>query len=100
MMIGLMVAFLGLGAPSLGGGTSTTVQMGYATNGLSYLAVEQATRMNLGPHALEMGLGMIRTNFGARLYVRGRWDYVRPGFRLTVVGQMPLPQGEHTLLRP
>ena len=100
MMIGMLIGFLGLGVPPLGEGMSTTVQMGYASSGQRYLAVEQATRMSLGAHRLEVGLGMFRTDFATRMYVRGRWDYARPGFRLTVVGQIPLPRSERPLFRP
>lgn len=100
MMIWMLTGFLGLGVPSLGNGISTTVQMGYASSGQTYLAVEQATRWNLGAHALEVGVGMIRTDLFSRMYIRGRWDYARPGFRLTVVGQMPLPSTRRLLQTP
>jgi len=99
MMLGWLIGFLGLGVPSLGSGGTTTVQMGFTSSGQHYLAVERATRMNLGVHALEVGVGMIRTDLVSRMYIHGRWDYTRPGFQLTVVGQMPWPSSSERPLR-
>lgn len=101
MMIGLVVAFLGLGVPSLEhGGSITSVQMGYISGMGGYMQVDRTSRMAFGNHTLELGVGWFRLSGENTLYLRGRWDYVRPGFQMTVMGSMPLLREEFPRLSP
>ncbi len=91
MMGWMVLGWMGLGVPRLESvPPQTTVQMGYVSGMGSYLQIERTTLWTTGNHALQFSLGMTQVGSRAQLYLRGRWDYVRPGVQFSVVGQIPV----------